>query len=325
MRLTHRGMGALVVAAVAIGLAWLAGDRALNAVAAPLLTALVVGAVLVWRGPEPTVTYGRIQSGYPGDERTLTIDVDGAGLLTFDLAVPDGIAATDIETVVSPPETVERSVRLGRRGIYSLGPPHLAQRDPLGFVERSADVTATTEFVVYPRTYDMDDSVLTELFSDELAAERQQFDRLREYQPGDPMKNVHWNSSAKRDDLLVMEFAAATQERTIHIAAEATEGHADKMAGATATLALHALDAGLAVGLTVPGGSVTPGEGNEHRNDMLGLLARTDAGHLPTESRAGADVVVTVDSVGRTVQLADREQDFDAVFGSTGHSAEVHS
>jgi uncharacterized protein (DUF58 family) len=325
MRLTHRDTGALVVVVVAIALAWLSGERALNAVAAPLLAALAFGVVAVWRAPEPTVTYGRIQSGYPGDERTLTVDVDGAGLLTFDLAVPDGIAATDVETVVSPPETVERSVRLGRRGIYSLDPPRLTQRDPLGFVERPVEATATTDFVVYPRVYEMDDSALTELFTDDLAAERQQFDRLREYQPGDPLKNVHWNSSAKRDDLLVMEFAAADQEQTIHIAAEATEGHADEMAGATATLALQALDAGLTVGLTVPGGSVAPGEGDEHRSDLLDLLARTDAGHLPTETRAGADVVVTVDSVGRTVRLAGREQDFDAVFGSTDRSPDVVS
>ena len=323
MRLTLRGMAALAVVVLSIGLAYLAGDRALNAVAAPLLAALVVGAVLVWRAPAPSVSYGQIQSGYPGDERTLRVDVEGGGLLTVALSLPDGLAATDVDTVVSPPETIERSVRLGRRGIYRLDPPQLRQRDPLGFLERRVEAATTTEFVVFPRVYELEDSVLTRLFTDELAAERQQFDRLREYEPGDPLKNVHWKSSAKRDDLLVMEFAAAQEEETVHIAAEAADGYADEMAAAAATLALSALESGLSVALTVPDGNVRPGEGDEHRKTLMRLLAETEAGHLPNETRAGADVLVTVDSVGRTVRLADREQDFDAVFGAGGQPAEV--
>jgi uncharacterized protein (DUF58 family) len=169
----------------------------------------------------------------------------------------------------------------------------------------------------------MDDSMLGALFTDELASERQEFDRLREYEPGDPLKNVHWKSSAKRDDLLVMEFAAAEQQETIDIAAEATKGHADEMAAAATTLALHALEAGLTVGLTVPDGTIRPGEGDEHRKALLRLLARTGAGHLPAETRTGADIVVTVDSVGRTVRLADREQRFDALFSQNGQATEV--
>ena len=325
MRLTRRGWGAVAVVALAMALAWLAGARALNAIAGPLVAALVLGAVLVWRAPHPSVSYEQLQSGSPGDERTLTVTVDGGGLLLVDLSLPDGLAATDIETVVRPPDTIERSVRLGRRGIYSLDAPRLRQRDPLGFVERTVEVTASTEFVVYPRVYDMDDATLTALFTDELAAERQEFDRLREYEPGDPMKNVHWKSSAKRDDLFVMEFAAATQEETIDIAAEATEGHADEMAAATATLAVHALEAGLTVGVTTPTGRVRAGQGDDHRQALMRLLARAEAGHLPTETRASADIVVTVDSVGRTVRLADREQDFDAVFDGNSRATEVVS
>ncbi len=322
MRLTRRGTVAVLVVGLSIGLAWVSGDRSLNAVAAPLLAALLVGAILVARAPSPTVSYGTLGSGYPGDERTLTLDVDGGGLLTVDLHLPDGLAATDIETAVSPPTTIERSVRLGRRGIYQLDAPSIRQRDPLGFIEQRVETTASAEFVVFPRVYEMDDSMLTSLFTDELAAERQQFDRLREYEPGDPLKNVHWNSSAKRDDLLVMEFAAATQHDTIHIAAEAMDGYGDEMASAAATLVLHALDTGLSVALTVPDRSLSAGEGAAHRQELMRTLAETDAGLLPSETRAEADIAISVDSVGRTIRVADREQDFDAVFGSDGESVE---
>lgn len=325
MRLTRRGLSALVIVGLAMGLAWVAGDRALNAVAAPLVGALVVGAVLVWRAPAPAVTYNRIPSGHPGDERTLTVGIDGSGLVTVSLSVPDGLAAADIDTVVSPPETIERTARLGRRGVYRLDAPDLRQRDPLGFVERRVEATAATTFVVYPALYEMDVGALRRQFTNELAAERQRFDRLREYEPGDPIKDVHWKSSAKRDDLLVMEFAAARQAETVHIAAEAATGHADEMAAAAATLVTAALDAGLSVGLTVPAGSLRPASGNDHRQSLLGLLAETDAGHLSSELRTEADILVAADSVGRTVRLADHTTDFDAIFDASGHTTEVVS
>ncbi|MFC7131971.1 MULTISPECIES: DUF58 domain-containing protein [Salinibaculum] len=318
MRPTRRGVAALVVVALAMGLAWAAGERALNAVAAPLLAAFLFGAFVVWRAPEPAVAYGRLQSGYPGDERTLTIDVAGGALVTLDLHLPEGLATADVDTVVSPPATVERTLTLARRGIYRLDPPRVRQRDPLGFVERRVDVDATTEFVVYPRVYEMDAGALSALFADELAAERQQFDRLREYEPGDPLKNVHWKSSAKRDDLLVMEFAAAEQHETVHVAAEAAEGYTDEMAAAAATLATSALEAGLTVSLTAPDDSLPAETGDEHREALLRLLSRTGPGRLPAEVRESADVAISADAEGTTVRLADRTQSFEAVRGTGG-------
>ncbi len=306
MRLTRRGWAVLAVLAGTYVAAYLAGERALNAVAAPLLAALVVGAVLVWRADPPTLSYSSLRPGFPGDERTLTVTAGGGGVVTVEQPLPDGLDATAIDAAVTPPHSFERPVTLARRGVYRLESPTVRQRDPLGLVSTAVTVDPACEFVVYPTIYDLDDRHVTRLFSDENAAERQEFDRLREYVPGDPLRNVHWKSSAKRDDLLVMEFAPAEHTETVTVAADADEGHADAMAAAAATVALAALDADLQVALTIPDDHLAAGLGETHRGNVLRLLAGATAGRVSAETHAEAEVSVRADANGTHVRIGDR-------------------
>jgi uncharacterized protein (DUF58 family) len=324
MRLTRRGWGALVVVGLAYTAAYLSGARALNAVVAPLLAALAAGAILVYRADEPTVTYGSLRSGYPGQTRTLTVDVDGGGLVSLRQPLPDGVGGANLDATVTPPHSVERTLTFAERGIYRLATPRVTQRDPLGLVGRRVDVSVALEFVIYPAVYDLDEVRLSTLFADELAAERQEFDRLREYVPGDPLKNVHWKSSAKHDDFLVMEFSPAQRTETVHIVADATTGTDDAMATAAATLALGALEAGLGVELTVPGQRVASGQGEAHRENLLRVLASTGAGTVPDGVHADADISIHADSGGVHVRYGDRTERFDALLGTADqHVGEV--
>jgi uncharacterized protein (DUF58 family) len=322
MRLTRRGWAALVVVAVSITLAWAAGERALNAIAAPTLAAVLFGALVVARAETPTVSFGSLASGPPGEQRTLTIDIDGGGVVTVDLALPDGLAGTDVSIAVTPEATVERSVRLGRRGVYRLESPTVRQRDPLGFVERRVETDAAAEFVVYPPVSAVDAAALEGLLSDDPDTERQEFDRLREYVPGDPLRDVHWKSSAKRDDLLVMEFSQPTQTGAVTIAADAAQGYADEMAAATASLALAAMDLGLEVAAIVPADALPAGRGERHRERLLRLLARTGAGALPEGATAEADVTVRADAEGTTVTVSDREQAVETLVRTSGSATQ---
>jgi uncharacterized protein (DUF58 family) len=318
MRLTRRGWGVLVVVGLAYTAAYLSGARALNAVVAPLLAALGAGTLLVYRADAPTVTYGSLRSGYPGQERTLTVDVDGGGLVTLVQPLPDGVRAWDLDATVTPPHSFERTLVFADRGIYRLDAPRVSQRDPLGLVGRSVEVSVDLEFVVYPTVYALDDVTLSQLFADELAAERQEFDRLREYVPGDPLKNVHWKSSAKHDDFLVMEFSPAQRTETVHIVVDAEPGSDDAMAAAAATLALGALDVGLGVELTVPGQRVASGRGETHRENLLRVLAGASAGTVPDAVHGEADISVHADSSGAHVRVGDRTERFENVLGTTG-------
>jgi len=310
MRPTRRGYAALAVVAGAFLFAW-AGDpdraRALNAIAAPVLAAVVAGAVTVYRAGKPAVDRSEPTHGFPGDARTVELAVDGGGVATITDCIGEGLSGSATFDR-SLPATVEYEVTYDQRGVHRLGRTIVQVRDVLGLVETTHRINETTSVLVYPRVYAVGDpgSFLRTLGPE--SDERTEFDRLREYVPGDSLRDVHWKSSAKRDDMLVMEFSEPSQTGTVTIAADAAEGYADEMAAATATLAIGTLDLGLDVAVTVPDDTLLAGRGERHREHLLRVLASTGAGSLPDQEHTEADISLRADSEGTTVRVSDREQ-----------------
>jgi len=313
MRLTRRGWGALAAVVVTLLLAWSFGERSLNAVAAPTLAALAVAVVSVYRADPPEVTFAEPRAGFPGEQRTLSFQVEGDGLAVVRHALPAGLTGQPVDATASLPRSFEQPVTLAARGVYELGALEIRQRDPLGLVERRVAAQASTQLVVYPQVYALADPTLGGIFADPMAAERQEFDRLREYVPGDPLRNVHWKSSAKQDEFLVMEFSPTERTETLRLAATAESGGADRMAGAAATLTDAALQAGLTVELWVPDGHLPPGSGEVHRENAMRLLARTEHGDVDDGARVGADVVITGESDAVSVELPEDHRSFDSL------------
>lgn len=313
MRLTRRGWGALAVVVVGSVLAQLFGQPGLNAVVAPALIALVVGAVQVYRADAPSVSLDGPQPGFPDERRTLSVDVGGGGLGTVRLELPEGLAGPEIDATVALPHEFEREVNLIDRGIYAVEAPAVRQRDSLGLVSVRAETGGQVEAVVYPRRYAIASTGAAGLFTDEAGAERQEFDRLREYVAGDPLRNVHWKSSAKRGEFLVMEFSPNRRDEAVTVAASATDGNADAMASAAASVADLAFEAGFSVGLLLPTGALPPDKGPDHRESALRLLATAQGGPLPEDARAGADVSIEATDTGTRIRAAEAEYDFETV------------
>jgi len=322
MRPTRRGGVAVGVVVAAVALATVSGGRALNAVAAPLVVALLVGAVQVARADPPTVTVDRPRPGAPGQRRRLALHVEGGGIATVSLPLPAGLAG-DVTGTVDPPATIERSVTARERGVYHLGGVRVEQRDPLGLVARTVETEPAGTVVVYPPRRDLG-GTLSALIADDPVPERQEFDRLREYVPGDPLRNVHWKSSAKHDDFLVMEFDTGSQDAALSVAASAEEGADDAMAEAAASVADLALRAGREVSLTLPGEAVPPGRGETHRGRVLRTLAGAGPGPVPRDARAEADVSIQATREGTTVTVGDRSYEFEtlAAPAADGHRSD---
>ena len=141
-----------------------------------------------------------------------------------------------------------------------------------------------------------------------MVPDRQAFDGLREYAPGDPLRDVHWKSSAKRGDgeLVVKEFVGETTRGTVSIAASAATGHADDMASAAASATLLAMDAGYSVQVACPAGELPAGHGDDHRRHVLELFARTGAGYADERAREAADVAIEADGDGVSVAVEGR-------------------
>ena len=302
--LTRRGQVALAGAVLAMLFSWRFGARSLNVIAAPVLAALAITTVMLAQAEDPTVSVSTPEPGFPGETRTLSPSIDGRGLASLELSLPPGLGETAVERLVTLPATPDIDIELSDRGIYSVGPLDIAYRGPLGLVERDVPAAGATDVVVYPGRYEVDaDSILSRLFLDELEAERQEFDRLREYRPEDPLRHIHWKSSAKHDDFLVMEFSPSQRDETVSVVATAPKESVDEMARATATVTDVALDAGYNVELTTPTGHVPPGQGYAHRRSLLRLLARTEGGTPKATRSDDADIEVTVGKREIVVQI----------------------
>lgn len=108
--------------------------------------------------------------------------------------------------------TVERTPRY--RGYINFSGITLARCDPLGLFNRLFAIKKSQKMVVLPRQYNVN--------LPELPSSRQfhaggihltssigncdEFMALRPYRPGDPMRNIHWRSFAKTNDLIIKEF-----------------------------------------------------------------------------------------------------------------------
>jgi uncharacterized protein (DUF58 family) len=282
MRLTRRGYGVVAVAVAAVVLSLHAGPRSLNAVAGPALVTLAYGVVTLARRDDPTVTRRKPAPGYPGETRDIYLTVDANGPAAVRDRTGEGLDPVgDPERHVTGGET-SYEVELVGRGEHDLGPTEIVQRDTLGVVSRTTVVSTTTSALVYP---DVEPIAPNRTFQGLVeragTADRDAFDTLREYVPGDPLRDVHWASSAKREpgELVVTEFARE-DEGGLTLAVEGDTGHGDEMAAAAASIAVHLLAADLELAVYTPSGRIQKGRGEEHRDEVLELLARTPPGRV---------------------------------------------
>jgi uncharacterized protein (DUF58 family) len=99
-----------------------------------------------------------------------------------------------------------------RRGIIHIGPVRTIRADPIGLVRRELIWTDATELFVHPRTiaipststgfiHDLEGNPTRDLTNSDVS-----FHALREYQPGDERRYIHWKSTAKTGRYMVRQF-----------------------------------------------------------------------------------------------------------------------
>lgn len=132
-------------------------------------------------------------------------------------------------------ERVERELTAGHDGaVIKLTPSHcglvrvsmaaVRLRDPLGLVRLRTRATAEREILVEPRRFEMritlaDDVDIT-AESDEYSMTKPGSDSsetfgVREYQPGDPIKRIHWKLSQKSQNLMLRELGLPIVRRAL--------------------------------------------------------------------------------------------------------------
>lgn len=315
IRPTNRGLATGVVVVLAITLAWLFGARSLNAVAAPAIVALLAAGVQMRLASDPTLEREPLSAGFPGETRPVSLSIEGGSTVVDVLdGVPAALHANGNRTAAAPPTTVTYDLEYTTRGVHTVGPTIVRVRDILGLFERELRFSTEAEVVVYPRVYTLGSSGdLSRLLSRAVTTERDEFEDLREYVPGDPLRDVHWKSTAKHpEELLVKEFAGREPEGAIEIAMSSHPVAIEETAAAAASIAVALLDAGLAVALDTPSGSVSTDEEHVDRVALLTLLARTEPGRVDEDAWADADVTIGGQRYGDVeVTVDDRTTRFD--------------
>ena len=105
-------------------------------------------------------------------------------------------------------------LRLSQRGRYWFHSIQVNSRFPMGLVERGLVLSVHNEVLVYPRIGRltsgwgrkiMSATQLTRGAHARLGTMHDDFHRIREYRQGDDPRDIHWRTSARRNELMVRE------------------------------------------------------------------------------------------------------------------------
>jgi uncharacterized protein (DUF58 family) len=173
---------------------------------------------------------------------------------------------------------------LAARGRQRLPGIRVTTRFPFGLFVKSSRVLLDSEVIVYPAVQAVSRDLLCPVGGAGAAPLRRRgrgddLYNLRDYQSGDDPRLIHWRSSAKRQSLTVRELEAETTPDA-RLVLEGT-GRTDPQRlevrlSQAASLAVHLLGAGAAVGLAGPGIRVPLGRGRGQERRILTALALYD-------------------------------------------------
>lgn len=101
-----------------------------------------------------------------------------------------------------------------RRGRYEIGPFSIYLFDPWGIFFFKKTFFLYSELYVYPRTFRIPKfPALTKgavpwfgIETSHVSGDEHEFYGIREYKPGDPIRKIHWLSTARKNKLIVKQF-----------------------------------------------------------------------------------------------------------------------
>ena len=310
VRPTRRGLAVVAGVLVAAGTSATFGPRAIDVLLLAAVVALGAAVVQLALLDAPAATRTTPQPGDPGTTGTvsLSLSADTPATATVRDRLPPGLDGDASGTLLVGGDPLAYDVTYRERGVHELGPAVVDARDVLGLARRRFVTEGCDPVVVYPRVFHPSSALaarLRALSTPADAAERGAFDYLREYTRSDSLRDIHWKSSAKRDDLVVQEFVDDGSGPTVTVSASAGTGHADRMAEAAATVGYALLADGASVVLATPTGRVTLAPGETGR--LLAHLARADDGYVTDRD---ADVAVRATDDGTTVRVGGESLSF---------------
>lgn len=179
-----------------------------------------------------------------------------------------------------------------RRGVYQLGPWELRLGDPFGLLAVRQVYLEHQEILVYPPLAALPEHILPHYgamgdhrpLNQPLRAETITSNSVRAYVPGDPLRHIHWRTTARRGEPFVKQFAPEAASNVWLIAdfdervhtGEGDFSSQEAMVTVVVSLAARLLQQNLSVGLLASAGEevvVLPRQGQTHLWSILQAIA----------------------------------------------------
>lgn len=196
-------------------LGWLEGMW----IAATGAVVLVVALLFMWGRSEIAIDLlvdpQRVTVGEPSGGVLVVTNAGGGRLLALRVELPVGRnqAIFDVPGLAGNASHSEEFVLpTSRRQVIAVGPATSVRGDPLGLFRRAVSLTDAIRLYVHPKIARLDNlgsGFLRDLEGQptaDLSNSDVAFHTLREYQPGDDRRFVHWKTTARIGTLMIRQF-----------------------------------------------------------------------------------------------------------------------
>jgi uncharacterized protein (DUF58 family) len=153
----------------------------------------------------------------------------------MELPVGTGVAEFSIPRLAPGAENEELfAMPTHRRALILAGPAISVRGDQLGLVRRTVSWTDQVELFVHPKTTrllatapglvrDLEGQSSAIITNSDLA-----FHALRQYEPGDDIRNVHWRTSARTGQLMVRQYTETRRSQLLLVQSAETTHYASE-------------------------------------------------------------------------------------------------
>lgn len=289
--------------------------------------------------------------GWSGEVVDFTVELFNGGLIPRPRIEITDLLPAWIKPIQNPPlithlpgcahTTVIYSVNLLKRGIYSLTGYKVGVSDPLGLFSFSGIVSAPGEIMVFPTPENLPDLLLSggDRFGYQDSARVTIHghgvdpDGVREYRPGDPLRRIHWRTTARTGNLSVIEFDEM-RTSSLCLALDLTPGSdvgegldttLEYLVRVAASLAKMAVDQGSEVSLITNGPpecQAMADRGDDQLHHILRVLAAVQTtGDTPLEKILNRYLSITGSELSLfvlTASAAERTMDFLRSYRKSG-------
>lgn len=198
------------------------------------------------------------------------------------------------------------AIPTSRRTVIKVGPVSVVRGDPLGLFERVHRRDQPVDLFVHPRTVLFDGQSLgflrdlEGLPARDLSSDDVSFHALREYQPGDDLRHVHWRSTARTGHMMVRQYEETRRSHfVIGLSTNPGEYRDDDefelAVSAAGSLGLRAIRDSQRVEVRVQERALPAATGKQFLDGLSSLV--------PSKPRAGG-IVELAGSVAATLPLA---------------------